>query len=251
MIEGFVSIGDVRLEVLRWPGQGVPILLLHEGLGSATIWRDFPAKLVEATGRPVVAWSRRGYGRSDPLPGLRDRAYLHDEARAVPALLDALDIEQAHFFGHSDGASIALLVAAWFPHRVATMVIEAPHVFVEPITLAGTLTARDAYAPTGMARRLARYHDDPDRVFRQWNDIWIDPAFQSWRIDDELGTIETPTLLIQGLDDEYGTMAQIERTAARLRDARQLQLDRCGHSPHRDRTDMVLDATAAFLRGRA
>ena len=243
----FLVVDDVRLEIRAWPGQGMSILLLHEGLGSVAMWRDFPERLAAATGHPVIAWSRRGYGLSDPLRESRDPDYMHGEAQFVAPLLDALALERAVLFGHSDGGSIALIAAARIPDRVAALVLEAPHVYVERLTVDSIATTKSLYATTDLRARLQRYHRDPDHVFWRWNDIWLDPRFRDWSIDDLLPAIRAPALLIQGRDDEYGTIDQIDRIAAVLKVTQRLELPSCGHSPHRDQPQAVLAATSAFL----
>jgi pimeloyl-ACP methyl ester carboxylesterase len=212
------------------------------------MWRDFPQQLGFATGRPVVAWSRRGYGLSDPLSGRRDPDYMHIEADAVARLMDVLAIERAILFGHSDGASIALITAARSPDRVAALILEAPHVFVEDISIESIAETKRLYLTSHFRQMLGRYHPDPDHVFWGWNDIWLDPRFRSWSIEELLPAIRAPALLIQGRDDEYGTLEQIDRVGAALSDAQRLELERCGHSPHRDQPEAVLAAAAAFLQ---
>lgn len=244
----FLLVDEVRLELKTWPGNGIPILLLHEGLGSVSMWRDFPQQLALATGRPVLAWSRRGYGLSDPLLSRRDPDYMQREADAVARLMDSLAIERATLFGHSDGASIALIVAARFPDRITALILEAPHVFVEDISIESIARTTHLYTTTSFSKLLARYHRDSDRVFWDWNDIWLDPRFRNWSIEELLPAIRAPALLIQGRDDEYGTLEQINRISAALADAQRLELERCGHSPHRDHPEAVLAAAAAFLQ---
>jgi len=243
----FLVVEGVRLELRTWPGKGLPILLLHEGLGSVAMWRDFPECLAEATGNPVMAWSRRGYGFSDPLPQPRDPDYMHREAKGVIHLLDACGIERAILFGHSDGGSIALIAAAQVPGRIVALVLEAPHVYVEQLTVESIAKTKSVYATTDLRERLRRYHRDPDHVFWRWNDIWLDPRFRAWSIGELLPAIRAPALLIQGLDDEYGTIDQIDRIARVLPKTQRLELRSCGHSPHRDQPQAVLDAAAAFL----
>ncbi|NIJ09265.1 pimeloyl-ACP methyl ester carboxylesterase [Sphingomonas vulcanisoli] len=243
-----ITIGGVGLEVRRWPGVGTPILLLHEGLGSVSMWRDFPGRLAAATGRPVIAWSRQGYGASDPLPDPREPAYMHDEARWVPLVMDALDIPRAVLLGHSDGGSIALLAAAWFPERVAALILEAPHVFVERLTVDSIAKVKQVYLTTDLGTKLGRHHRDAQEVFWRWNDIWLDPRFEAWNIEEWLPSIEAPALLIQGLDDEYGTLEQLDRIEAVLPRTTRVELANCGHSPHRDQFDAVLAACLDFLK---
>lgn len=242
-----VEVGGVGLEVRRWPGEGLPILLLHEGLGSVSMWRDFPERLAVATGREVIAWSRQGYGLSDPLPARRDPDYMHWEAAWLPPLLDVLGVERAHLFGHSDGGSIALIAAARSPERVASLILEAPHVYVEPVTVESIADVKRLYETSDLGQKLGRHHADADHTFWQWNDIWLDPRFRDWTIEALLPAVTAPALLIQGHDDEYGTMDQLDRIAAVLPHTRRRELDACGHSPHRDQPEAVLAAVADFL----
>ncbi|MBI1396179.1 MAG: alpha/beta fold hydrolase [Betaproteobacteria bacterium] len=226
------------------------IVLLHEGLGSVALWRDFPRRLAATTGRRVLAYSRQGYGRSDPLSGPRTVDFMHVEALEVlPRLLDRLGVVAPVLLGHSDGASIALVHAGAGIRPVRGVVVLAPHVFVEDVSLESIRRAKHAFETTDLRARLARYHDDPDSAFRGWNDIWLDPAFAVWNIEKFLPEIACPVLAVQGTDDEYGTMEQIDRIGRQCRDARLLKLERCGHSPHRDRPDTVLEAVREFVGG--
>jgi pimeloyl-ACP methyl ester carboxylesterase len=254
---GFVAAAGRRLEYL-WAAPrvaGRPVLVfLHEGLGAAKLWRDFPARLGAATGCGALAWSRYGHGASDVLAEKRDVGYMHDEATAaLPALLAALGIERPILVGHSDGASIALIHAGtrrdgaprW---PVTGLILEAPHVFVEDITIAGIEAARTAWRTTDLPQRLGRHHADGERTFWGWNDIWLDPRFRAWNIEEYLAPIAAPILVIQGEDDEYGTKAQVDAIAARAcGPVETLMLADCRHSPHRDRPDAVLDAMTAFI----
>ena len=245
-------VEGVTLEFRRWPGatDRLPILLLHEGLGSVSLWQGFPDRLAKTTGRAVIAWSRQGHGFSDPAPVSRDPDYMHREADRVPALLDAVGVRRAHFFGHSDGASIALIAAARSPKAVASLILEAPHVYVEQLTVDSIAGIRDLFETTDLARKMARHHTDAHHIFRRWNDIWLDPRFRDWTIEALLASIVAPALLIQGWDDEYGTMDQLDRIAAAIAQTLRLELASCGHSPHRDQPEAVLEAAAAFLEGR-
>ena len=245
-----VVIDGVGLEVRRWPGNGVPILLLHGALSSVSTWRDFPERLVAATGREVIAWSRRSYGGSDPLIELRDVNYVHAEADAIPPLLDALGVKQAHFYGFSDGASIALVAGAHSPDRVASLVLEAPHVMVEEIAIDGIAALRTEYETTDYKQKLSRHHADVEHAFWNWNNVWLDPDFRSWSIEGLLPAIQAPTLLMQGVDDEYGTMDQIDRIATVLPFTQRLELQDCRHGCHREQPETVLNAVAAFLSQR-
>ena len=230
------------------------LVFLHEGLGSLSMWRDFPAQLCRTAGCCGLVYSRPGYGRSTPRAdeeawGLD---FMHRQAfEVLPALLEALDIDTAKhrpwLFGHSDGASIALLHAARFADRVAGAIVLAPHILVEPISLASIEQARLAYLQTDLRERLARHHDDPDSAFWGWNRVWLDPAFKHWSIEDEIGAIRTPLLAVQGRDDEYGTLEQIRGIARRVAQTQLLELEACGHSPHRDQPERLIQAATAFL----
>jgi len=230
------------------------VVFLHEGLGSVSMWRDFPARLCEALDLRGLVYSRPGYGRSTPRAS--DEAWLpdfmHRQAHELlPALLAALDVDVQHappwLLGHSDGGSIALLYAARFPQALAGAVLLAPHILVEDISVASIAKARDAYRETDLRERLARHHDDPDSAFGGWNDVWLLPEFRHWSIADEIGTIRCPLLAIQGEDDEYGTLAQVHGIQERVPGTRVLVLPRCGHSPHRDQPQAVIDAMRALL----
>ncbi len=247
----------VRIEH-QWIGRdrtAAPLMVfLHEGLGSVAMWRDFPQRLCDALGWRGLVYSRPGYGRSTPRG--RDEHwgtdFMHRQAYVVlPALLHALGVDTAQdlpwLFGHSDGGSIALLHAARFPGQVAGSVVLAPHIFVEDVSLASIGQARQAYLDTDLRQRLARYHDDPDSAFWGWNRIWLDPAFRSWNIEAELGTIRCPVLAVQGLDDEYGTLAQIRGIATRVPQTQLLELAACGHSPHKDQPEALAAAVSRFV----
>ena len=245
-----VDILGVPLEY-RWFGSAtVPtpaIVLMHEGLGSLAMWKTFPDQLAKTTGHCVFAYSRQGYGGSGGRAH-REPDYMHAEARAVlPALLAAAGIERPILFGHSDGASIALLYAAAHPGDVAGLILEAPHVFVEPMTVAAITATGPVFETTDMPAKLGRYHRDVDAVFWGWRDIWLDPRFRDWNIEAGLEAIDCPTLMIQGLDDEYGSTAQLDAIVARVPAAEVLMLETCGHSPHRDQVERVLAVSQAFI----
>jgi pimeloyl-ACP methyl ester carboxylesterase len=248
---GFIELGGHRLET-RWIAptrSGRPTLvLLHEGLGSVALWRDFPDRLARRTGCGLLVYSRYGHGASTPLEAKRPIDYLQHEAEVVlPAVLRHFGIARPILFGHSDGASIALIHAGFRPGDVAGLVLEAPHVFVEDVTIAGILRAREAYRTTDLAAKLRRHHQDADRTFRGWNDVWLDPRFRTWNIEGSLPAIRCPILAIQGADDEYGTVAQLDAIAARTPATEILLLEHCGHSPHRERPDETLDHAAGFV----
>jgi pimeloyl-ACP methyl ester carboxylesterase len=225
------------------------LVFLHEGLGCVALWRDFPARLSAACGLGAFVYSRAGYGKS-PRTGLPRRVtYMHEEAALLPALLQSngIDPAEAILFGHSDGASIALLCAASQPVR--GLVLEAPHVFTEEAGLASIARARDAYLKGALRERLAKYHADVDAAFWGWNGPWLDAEFRKWNIESALPLNRAPVLVIQGVDDEYGTLAQVR--AIELKSGgpvETLVLDGCGHAPHKDRADAVLERATAFVR---
>jgi pimeloyl-ACP methyl ester carboxylesterase len=238
------------LEIVRWSvpqPTGAAIVMLHEGLGSVALWKDVPQRIAERTGHEVIVYSRYGHGRSQALEAARDVDYMHHEGeRVLPALLASLSLSRPILLGHSDGASIALIYAGTHPHDVGALILEAPHVFVEDLTVASIASAKTTFETSDLEAKLARYHDDAGSTFRGWNDIWLDPRFRAWNIEAYLEKIDAPVLLVQGTDDEYGTPAQLEAIAART-NARVTLLERCGHSPHRDRAEATLDAIAGFV----
>ncbi|MEB2348900.1 MAG: alpha/beta hydrolase [Comamonadaceae bacterium] len=231
--------------------RGAPLMVfLHEGLGSIAMWKDFPAQLCEALGVRGLVYSRPGYGRSTPRAADEHwgNDFMHRQADEVlPALLAALSVHEATpwLFGHSDGASIALLYAC--RHPVAGAVVLAPHTMVEQLSVDSIAKAREAYLHGGLRERLARYHDDVDSAFWGWNDVWLSQDFRRWNIEDEIRAITCPVLALQGLQDEYGTLAHVHGIAQRLPQARVVEIADCGHSPHRDQPRAVIDACCAFL----
>ncbi|MBS1191836.1 MAG: Alpha/beta hydrolase fold protein [Rhodocyclaceae bacterium] len=247
-----VTVNGLRLEYRDYPAgePGRPVLvLLHEGLGCVALWRDFPERLAARTGCRTVVFSRAGYGGSEPYGEVRTSRYLHVEAlEALPAFLAALDIERPFLIGHSDGASIALIYAGAFPDRPLGVVAMAPHEFVEEETLAGIRAARETWATTDMGQKLGRYHRDSERVFHDWNDTWLSPAFRGWNIESYLPAIRCPVLALQGHEDKYATMRQIDAIAEQVPAAELLKLRACGHSPHRDQPGAVVSALAAFIQ---
>ena len=239
------------------------IVFLHEGLGSLSAWRDFPQQLCDATACRGLVYSRPDYGRSTPrAPGEAwTTAFMHAQAREVlPALLRALAVDtntdtdtatkadKPWLFGHSDGGSIALLYAARFASHVAGTVVLAPHIKVEEFGLVGIRAAREAYLHGDLKHKLARHHDDPDSAFWGWNTIWLDPAFMAWTIEAELAHITGPLLAVQGVQDQYGTMAQIDGIALHVPQTERLKLQECGHSPHRDQPRVVIAAVSEFIQ---
>ncbi|WP_430795454.1 alpha/beta fold hydrolase [Achromobacter spanius] len=230
------------------------LVFLHEGLGSVSMWKDFPQRACLAAGCRGLVYSRYGYGRSTPRP-LREQwpvDFMHGEAREVlPALFKALDVDaladKPVLFGHSDGGSIALLYAAMHPDAVAGVVAAAPHIFVEDVSVANIGQARQAYVESDLRARLGRHHQDVDSAFWGWNDIWLKPEFRRWNIEDYLSRIACPVLAMQGVDDEYGTLEQVRGIRRRAPHAELLEIAECGHSPHRDQPATVVQAVAGFV----
>lgn len=251
-----IEVNGVGLEVQRIAGPGgrQPIVFLHEGLGSVAMWRDWPAQVCAACGRAGIVYSRRGYGRSDPVPDVRGAGrlepdYMHREAwEVLPGLLQALGLQAPVLLGHSDGGSIALLYAS--RHPLSACVVMAPHVIVEDISVQSIAQAREAYERNGLRERLARFHADVDVAFWQWNDAWLDPRFRAFDIRQDCRRIEAPVLAIQGVDDAYGTLRQIEEIAPTRGPFGKLVLEACGHSPHRDQPAAVTARMAEFLAAR-
>lgn len=247
----------LRLEYkwIKASRQDAPLLVfLHEGLGSVSMWKDWPRQACEAAGCRGLVYSRRGYGRSTPLAAGEKRPvdFMHHEALEVlPALLAALGIDAKRdrpiLFGHSDGGSIALLYAAMHPGAVAGVVVAAPHIFVEDRTVAHIEQARQAYRDTELRARLARHHDDVDSAFCGWNDVWLDPAFRRWNIEEHLPRITCPVLAMQGVDDEYGTLEQIRGIRRAAPQTQLLEIPDCRHSPHKDQPATVIQAIAGFV----
>lgn len=245
-------VNGLRLEYRDYPATvaGRPeLLLLHEGLGCVAMWRHFPEKLAAATGCRVVVWSRAGYGGSQAYVEPRTTRYMHREAEeALPALLAELKIERPLLIGHSDGGSIALIFAGAFPEVPRGIAVLAPHEFVEEETLAGIRDARTAWQTTDLPQKLARYHHaQTERVFSDWNDCWLSPPFRDWNIEEYLPRIRCPVLAIQGEDDEYATLRQIDAIAEQVPGTQLLKLANCGHTPQRDQEAAVLEALTAFV----
>jgi pimeloyl-ACP methyl ester carboxylesterase len=239
----------------RWigprPDDAPSIVFLHEGLGCLGMWRDFPERLASATGCGALVYSRMGYGASDPVRGPRPVRFMHDEALEVlPAVLEHFKLEEVVLFGHSDGASIALIYAGARSGSVRALVLEAPHVFVEPVCIEGITRIAADYETTRLRARLARHHGpNTDSMFRTWTDVWLSPEFRQWNIEEYLPAIECPVLVVQGEDDAYGTLKQVDSVVTRVKGpAQSLLLEHCGHSPHSERPDEVLGAAARFVQ---
>jgi pimeloyl-ACP methyl ester carboxylesterase len=233
------------------------VVFLHEGLGSRSQWRDFPQLLCDAVQCRGLLFSRPGYGRSTPRTEPWPQDYLQHQARTLlPAYFDALGLreEKLLLFGHSDGASLALLFAAYFPDRVRGLVAMAPHLFVEPITTRGLRAAKAAYeaSPSALRLALSRHHADTDSAFYGWNDAWLQPGFEAgWNIEADLRTLACPVLAVQGVNDEYATLEQIEAIRRLHRETRLVALPDCGHAPQRDRPATVIALAREWLADKA
>jgi pimeloyl-ACP methyl ester carboxylesterase len=225
------------------------IVMLHEGLGSISHWKDFPHQLAQETSAGVFVYSRYGHGASDSLQEPRSVRYMHHEAQTVlPEILRQAGIQHPVLLGHSDGASIAIVYAGSFPDSPAGLILEAPHVFVEDISVSSIAQARVLYEQTDLPQRLAKHHADADSLFWGWNNIWLDPDFRDWNIESFLDLIPCPVLALQGAQDEYGTVKQIGAIQARIPSTSALVLDDCKHAPHRDQREATLSAINHFLR---
>jgi pimeloyl-ACP methyl ester carboxylesterase len=247
-------VGRLKIEAAWYgprPDAAPTLVLLHEGLGCVGMWRDFPRRLAEQSGYGVLVYSRPGYGRSDPVPLPRSLDYMHQEALDVlPAILDQAEIRKAILIGQSDGASIATIYAgSRQDFRIRGLILIAPHFFVEDMGLREIEAAKAAYESGDLRRRLSRYHgSNVDVAFWGWNRAWLDPGFRSWRIDDHLAYIRVPILIIQRLEDPYGTVAQIEAAErAATCPVEVVMLPGAGHSPQLEEPDATLQAIGAFV----
>ena len=250
---GFLSAAGGRIEYARWgtaePG-ATALVLLHEGLGCVGTWRDWPAVLARATGREVFAYSRFGYGASSPAALPRPFDFMAREGGAIlPAVLEAAGVPDPILIGHSDGGTIALLCAAAGGIPLRGVVTLAAHAFNEPRCIEGIRAAREAFCSGPLRERLARYHGErTDDAFRGWCDLWLSPEFEHWSIEEELAGVGTPLLVVQGRDDPYGTLRQVEAIAGGVGGpCETLVLDGCGHAPHRDRARTTTRAIARFV----
>lgn len=250
----FLSVTGQRLEYAWWgprPGAGPTLVFLHEGLGCLDLWRDFPRQLSEATGLGAFAYSRLGYGRSDPVQLPRPLSYMHDEAALLPEVLVAARITEPLLVGHSDGASIAIIYAGSGTRPpVRALILEAPHVFAEEFGLNTIAQMAGQFRTTDLPKKLARYHgDNLHGAFWGWNRAWLEPDFRSWNIEKYLPRIRAPILVLQGLDDRFGTANQVTAIQRKAGGPVEVQmLGACGHSPHRDQPRTVLESMGAFAR---
>lgn len=248
---------EVQIEYQRVgidDAQAPLVLFLHEGLGSVSMWKDFPDSFCTTAHCRGLVYSRPGYGLSTPRhPDERwDVDFMHRQAfEVLPAFLAALEIDPRQqklwLFGHSDGASISLLYAAHYPQALAGAIVLAPHIMVEDLTITRIEQARATYQTTDLSQKLGRYHQDVDSAFWGWNNIWLHPPFRAWSIEEELNTIQCPLLAIQGLDDEYGSLEQIRGIARRVPNTELLEIPACGHSPHRDQPTTLITHATDFM----
>jgi len=248
---GEVVVDGKRLETLSLEprdASAATIVMLHEGLGSMALWKDFPHQLATRTGCGVLVYSRYGHGNSEKLTEKRPVEFMHHEGELVlPELLDKLGIARPILLGHSDGGSIALIFAGKYPEGARALILEAPHVFVEDLSVASIAEAKIRFETTDLRRRLGCYHAHVDETFWGWNDIWLDPRFRAWNIEPYLDSIRCPVLCIQGEEDEYGTPAQVEAIRAQIPWTEIVMLADCKHSPHRDQPAATLEKMLEFV----
>ena len=250
-----LSAGGQRLEfrivepVSAGARERTMLVLLHEGLGSVAMWKDFPEQVAARTGHPVLVYSRYGYGRSSQLMEPRQVDYMHHEATTVlPEILSQLEISDPLLIGHSDGASIAIIHAG-SGNAVSGLILMAPHVFVEHESIDAIREAKRAFAATDLSDKLARYHDHPQTMFRGWNDVWLHMDYRGWNIENFISSISSPVLVIQGENDPYGTLEQVDAIESGATvPVRTLVFPECGHAPYIERNADTIEAIEAFVR---
>ncbi len=251
---GRIDANGIGLEYSTWgpsPDIAPTIVMLHEGLGCVAMWKDFPARLVAETGFGILAYSRAGYGKSDPAHLPRPLDYMTIEARRVlPRVLDKVGFRRGILLGHSDGATIAAIYAGSVSDaRVRGLILMAPHFFTEEMGLGSIAAARDAFEDGEMSARLAKYHRDPQATFTGWADAWLHPDFRGWNVADVIDYLRIPTLAVQGRDDQYGTLAQIDELVTRsYAPVETAILENCRHAPHLERPEATLAAISEFTQ---
>ncbi|MBB3118765.1 alpha/beta fold hydrolase [Pseudoduganella violacea] len=241
---------DLSYEMIDGEAGKPCLVFLHEGLGSIALWKGFPQRLCQATGCSGLVYEREGYGRSSALRRVRSIHYLHDYALAeLPQVLERLMPGREYIvIGHSDGGSIALIHAAGNPSGLRGVITEAAHVFVEDLTVQGVRAAKESFNP-GLLMALERYHGEKaEQIYMAWADTWLLPGFKHWNIEYLLPSIAVPTLVVQGTEDQYGTEAQVDAIAGAVPGARKLMLENCGHSPHLEQPETLLESIRGFLR---
>ena len=252
--DGFLEIGPSRLEykmIGPRPGEAATFVLLHEGLGSVGLWGDFPMRLADATGLGVFAYSRSGYGQSSPSVLPRRVTFMHEEARDVlPCVLDAIGLRRGILLGHSDGASIATIYAGSVQdHRIGGLVLLAPHFFTEEFGISEITRMREAYETTDLRAKLGKWHCNPDNAFQSWSGPWLDPEFRRWDLTEELAYIRVPILIIQGEEDQYGTLRQIEVAEEECYcPVEAVILKGVRHVPYRESPEATMAAIVDFTR---
>ncbi|GAA4152863.1 alpha/beta hydrolase [Chryseobacterium ginsenosidimutans] len=229
------------------------IVFLHDSLGCTQLWRDFPAKLAEATGCNILVYDRLGYGKSFPMPAYeRDSNYMEYEADLLNDLLNELNIKKTILFGHSDGGTIALIAASKYPEKIKAIICEAGHIFVEDVTVKGVKDAMKAYQTTDLPKRLQKYHGDKvEMIVKAWTEIWLSDRFRSWNIEYLLKNIRSPLLFIQGEADDYGTLDQVEKTVSQVSgSAERFIIPNVGHTPHKEIPEIVLNKASEFIKNK-
>jgi pimeloyl-ACP methyl ester carboxylesterase len=250
---GFVTAGGKRLEAASWgppPEQAPTIVMLHEGLGAVALWRDFPEKLAAATGWGVLAYSRAGHGQSDLADLPRPLDFMtHEATEVLPAVLDAAGVETAVLLGHSDGATISAIYAGSVADmRIRGLVLIAPHFFTEEMGLKEIARAREAFEAGDLKARMAKFHRDPENTFRGWNDTWLNPDFKAWNVAEVIDYLRIPALAVQGVDDQYGTRAQIDELESRsYAPVDVVMIPACRHAPHAEAPEALLEAVQEFV----
>ena len=250
-----IKVSGKRLEV-QWygppPDQALTLVFLHEGLGCAAMWHEFPAELAAATGCGALVFSRLGYGGSDACTLPRPLRFMHHEGlNVLPELLEKSGIEACLIVGHSDGGSIGIVYAGGTPALpLRGLITQAAHVFCEDLTLHSIRAARERYLEGDLREKLKKYHGpNVDAAFWGWNDAWLHPGFRKWNLEAYLGGIRVPLLAIQGEEDPYGTPAQVQSIQDKAGGKSEaLVLKNCGHAPHRDRPRATLQAMQDFIR---
>ncbi len=238
-----ISPGEINADV--------PVIFLHDSLGAISVWKIFPKKVAEQTGLTCIVYDRQGYGSSDPFTKVaRDNGYLEEQADVLIAFLDALNIRTCILFGHSDGGSIALIAGAKFPGRIAGIITEGAHVFVEDITLAGIRGAVEKYRHTDLKPKLEKHHGDKvEDLFSAWTDTWLSPGFKEWNIEHFLEDITCPMLVVQGENDEYGSQHQVDSIISRVKGhSEKLILPSIGHTPHKEAAGQTIAAVGQFVK---
>lgn len=252
--DGFIQAAGKQLEYRYWAreAEGPTIVLLHEGLGCVALWKDFPEALHRETGLPVLAYSRAGYGGSDPDDLPRPLDWMTREAAVLAEVVAAFGLSQPVVVGHSDGATIAAIAAGTLLRQgVLAAVLMAPHFFTEDMGLVEIARANAGFDASGLAARMGKYHRDPVATFRGWADAWLSDGFRAWNVEAALDGITVPTLVIQGRDDQYGTLAQVEAVTKRVPGAEALLLDGCRHVPHFEMQEAVLAGVRRFMHDNA